>query len=249
MTKVTGHYNSPVADSNFSYRALLRDSVRLYGVAGTVRRLARGFSEFLRDLLPSRRRLRYGDLDFDFDEKMDTTWSNVSLRTRFREIFSERGYQATDPVIFAEMMGQVDADLSSFVFVDLGCGKGRALLLAHKFGFRRFVGVELLPELLESARRNIAKLPAEERAAFELLATDARRYEFPAEPIFLYLFDPFPPAVLAEVLAHLIDSVNEHPRRVLIGYQNPVSDSVFAATPGIRKVAATQQWALYRLTY
>ncbi|MGH9522458.1 MAG: hypothetical protein ACRD3E_07995, partial [Terriglobales bacterium] len=100
-----------MAESTFSYRALVRDSLRLYGVAGTARRLARGFGEFLRDLLPSRRRLRYGDLDFDFDQKMDTTWSNVSVRTRFREIFSGRGYQATDPGIFAEMMGHVDADL------------------------------------------------------------------------------------------------------------------------------------------
>ena len=80
----------------FRYRTLVRDSIRLHGLRGTVAGLARGFGEFLRDFLPSRRRLRFGDLDFDFEERVDTTWSNISVRTRFREIFAGRGYQPTD---------------------------------------------------------------------------------------------------------------------------------------------------------
>ena len=236
-----------MAEPDFPYRSMLRDSVRLYGVAGTAWRLTRGFGEFLRDFLPSRRRLRYGDLEFDFDQRMDTTWSNVGARTRFREIFSGRGYQATDPIIFAEMMEEVDAELERFVFLDLGCGKGRALLLARKLGFQRIIGVELLPELLEAARKNVARLPAEEQEKFELVAMDARRYVFPREPVFLYLFDPFPPAVLREVLDGLMRSVQEHPRPVLIGYQNPVSEFVVAATAGCNRLGGTQQWALYRV--
>lgn len=41
-------------------------------------------------------------------------------------------------------------------FVDIGCGKGRVLLLAAEFGFRRVTGVEFAKELCEIARDNIA---------------------------------------------------------------------------------------------
>lgn len=232
-------------DQGFSYRALLRDSVRLYGTWGTVRRLAGGFRDFLRDFLPSRRRLRFGDLDFDFERQADTTWSNVPARTRFREIFSGRGYQATDPAIFAEMMASVPGELGGYTFIDLGCGKGRALLLARDYPFRRIVGVELLPELLQAARQNVAHLPGEERSRFELISGDARSFAFPPEPIFLYLFDPFPAPVLSEVVSNLEQSMREQPRAVLIGYQNPVSEHVLASSATFHRIGGTQQWALY----
>lgn len=233
-------------DERFSYSALLRDSVRLYGSWGTVRRLTGGFWEFLRDSLPARRRLRFGDLDFDFERHTDTTWSNVPTRTRFREIFAGRGYQPTDPVIFCEMMEHVSGDLSSFNFIDLGCGKGRALLLARDYLFRRIVGVELLPELLASARRNVERLPAEEQPRFQFHCADARSYKFPPEPTFLYLFDPFPALVLREVLTNLARSIHNIPRPVWVGYQNPVSEHVLESSLVFKKVGGTKQWALYR---
>jgi len=41
-------------------------------------------------------------------------------------------------------------------FVDLGCGLGRACILAAEYGFERVTGVELAPELCATARENIA---------------------------------------------------------------------------------------------
>ncbi len=42
------------------------------------------------------------------------------------------------------------------VLVDLGCGKGRVLLLASHWGFREVRGVEFAQELCEIAKKNIA---------------------------------------------------------------------------------------------
>jgi len=55
------------------------------GVLGAIRFYGSGFIELLRDLTPIRRKSRYGDIDFDFDYGVDTTWATVSLRTRARE--------------------------------------------------------------------------------------------------------------------------------------------------------------------
>lgn len=236
-----------MASPKFSYSAWWRDSLRTYGVLGALSGLARGTFDLLRDSLPSRKRQRFGDLDYDWEQRVDTTWSNVSFATRVREVFSGRGYQPTDPQIFREMMEHVSADLSQYTFIDLGSGKGRALLLAREYPFVRFVGMELLPELHAVAQQNVQRLPAEEQGRFELLCGDARAFAFPAGPIFLYLFDPFPAPILVVVIANLERSVQESPRPVLIGYQNPVSERVIAASPRFRKLGGTMQWALYEV--
>jgi SAM-dependent methyltransferase len=44
--------------------------------------------------------------------------------------------------------------LDTYTFIDLGCGKGRALLVASEFPFRAIIGVELSSRLAEIARRN-----------------------------------------------------------------------------------------------
>ena len=49
-------------------------------------------------------------------------------------------------------------DASRFTFVDLGCGKGKPLMVAASYGFRRLVGVDISAECIAIARRNIAGL-------------------------------------------------------------------------------------------
>ena len=230
----------------FSYSALLRESLRVFGVLGTFTHMAKGAFEVVRDSLPARKRLRYGDIDFDFDTRMDTTWSNIGFITRVREVFAGRGYQPTDPQIFREMMEQVSEDMSRFAFIDVGSGKGRALLLAREYPFAKIIGVELLPELHHVARQNVARLTADEQSRFELICSDARDFPFPLEPTFLYLFDPLPAEILAEVVARLEQSIREVPREVIIGYQNPVSERVLANSKMFEKCGGTMQWALYR---
>lgn len=55
---------------------------------------------------------------------------------------------------FAKAIGKLPTDRSRYTFVDYGCGKGQALLLAAEHGFRKIVGVEFSPELCDAARQN-----------------------------------------------------------------------------------------------
>ncbi len=52
------------------------------------------------------------------------------------------------------------AEIDRYTFVDIGAGKGRALLVAAESPFREVVGVELNPELAAVAERNIARVRA-----------------------------------------------------------------------------------------
>jgi hypothetical protein len=228
-------------------RQWLANCVAERGVLGAARYAVGRTFELLRDYSPARRRLRYGDLEYDWEHGVDTTWANIPLRTRLREIFTEGQYQPVDTAPFHESIGRLPIDFGEFVFVDLGSGKGRALLLASDYPFRRIVGVEIIPELHAVAGQNIAKYasPSQQCRNICLLRADAREFVFPEEPTVLYLFNPFPRRVLQEVLERFRESLTEHPRRAVIVYHNPVLQDVFDSKPWLKKMCGTQQYAVY----
>jgi predicted RNA methylase len=228
------------------FRRGLRDDARERGWLRAVARLLLRLGGVLRDSLPDRRRMRYGDIQFDFDHNVNTTWANVSWRTRLREALIASDYQTTDPLVFAEAMEMVrkHADLSQLTFVDIGCGKGRVLLMAAQHPFRRIVGVELLPELDEIARHNIARVRAGD-ARFQFVCGDARAYVFPNEPLLVFLFNPFPGYVFREVLRRLMDAPRTTRRPVFIVFHNLLYETEFARFAELKRVAATKQFSVY----
>src|ERR1039458_2883444 len=54
--------------------------------------------------------------------------------------------------------------ISSYTFIDVGAGKGRGLLVASEFRFRKVVGIELNPSLATIARQNVAHWTASHAA-------------------------------------------------------------------------------------
>jgi SAM-dependent methyltransferase len=227
-----------------------RDSFRARGLLGSFRYLAGQLVECLKDSLPERRRSRFGDIDYDCDHAVDTTWARLPLSVRLREVFSERLYQPTVEEEFAAIMQHFAAiDLRTYTFLDLGSGKGRALLLAAMYPFSRIVGVEVQPDLDAIARLNIERFSADGQLCrcIESLCADAREYGLPPTNLVLYLFNPFPDYVLREVLANLVDSARRAPRSIFVLYNAPFEQQEFARVPELQRYYESPQYHLYRL--
>ncbi len=220
----------------------------MHGWLGALRYYATEAIELLRDLTPARRRSRYGDIDYDFDHGVDTTWATVPLRTRFRELLSGGRYQPSEPSLFHQILRALPVATEGFTFIDLGSGKGRTLLMASDYPFRRIIGVEFLTELDSIARENIARYHSDRQKCFALEshADDARDFVFRQEPTVLYLFNPFPEYVLRTVLANLHCSLTEFRRPVFVIYHNLVHESVFSACAWLQPVYRAPQFAIYR---
>jgi hypothetical protein len=227
--------------------AWARESIRARGWLGAMRYYATEGVEMLRDLTPARRRSRYGDIDYDFDHGVDTTWGTVTLRTRVRELLSGGRYQPSEPELFHQIVHSLPVALDGFTFIDLGSGKGRTLLMASNYPFRRIIGVEFLAELDTIACQNIARYHDEQQKCFALEshAGDARDFAFPEEPTVLYLFNPFPEHILLAVLANLGNSWSNSPRPIYVAYHNLVHERVFAAQDWLQPVYRTPQYAIY----
>jgi SAM-dependent methyltransferase len=212
-------------------------------------RLLKLLWEFSYDSLPSRRQQRYGDVDFDWDHRVDTTSATVGWRDRLLGLLNSP-YQPTDPALFQEMLGNLAIDFSEFTFIDIGSGKGRVLLMAADYPFRRVIGVELLPELHRVAQDNVAKYQSDCQRCFavESICGDASDLVFPNEPLVLYLFNPLPESRLTELLVNLGRSSREHPRQVFLIYHNPLLEHVLTRCDWLRKVGGTHQYAVFVAT-
>lgn len=203
--------------------------------------------EFLRDSRPSQHRQRYGDVDFDWDHRVDTTGATVGWRDRLLGLLHSP-YQPTEPGLFHEMLASLNIDFRQFVFVDIGSGKGRVLLMAAGYPFRRIIGVELLPALHRAAKENIRKYKDISQQCFviETVCQDARDFEFPLEPLLVYLFNPLPEAGLAQLLNHLERSLQEKSHPVYLLYHNPLLENILLRCSWLSKIGGTHQYSVFR---
>jgi SAM-dependent methyltransferase len=118
------------------------------------------------------------------------------------------------------MFDRVGIDFRDYSFVDLGCGKGRVLLIAAQRPFRNIVGVEISTDLAAIARRNIDRFkPASEQVrAITIENADVRQYTMPPGNLLIHMYHPFDPAISAAVFTRLAAIRDMPPRRVVVAY-------------------------------
>jgi SAM-dependent methyltransferase len=248
------HSNKPSASPRTSLsRSAWRwwnDIARREGRVAATRQLLAALWEFVRDSTPERRRQRYGDAEYDWEHRVNTTSAAVGWRDRLLGVFHSP-YQPTEAALFHEMLDALrrhsHSDFHDFVFIDLGSGKGRTLLMASDYPFRRIVGVELLPALQQAAQENLSKYRSESQKCFALesICADATDFPFPLEPTVLYLFNPFPESGLRRMIANLEESLRGHPRAVYVLYHNPLLEHVVSESAVLGKIGGTHQYSIY----
>jgi SAM-dependent methyltransferase len=232
------------------------DAASYEGYYRAMRRLLGVLWEFARDSTPERLRQRYGDADYDWDYRVNTTSGAVGWRDRLLGQFHS-SYQPTEPAAFHEMLNalqqspnsdQTTINLRDFTFIDLGSGKGRTLLMASDYPFRRIIGVELLPSLHQIAQQNLGQYKSESQKCFgfEAICADAAAFPFPDDPLVIYLFNPFPESGMRQVFANLDQSLRLHPRPIYLLYHNPLLEHVLSESAQLRKISGSHQYSIFR---
>ncbi|MBV8117272.1 MAG: class I SAM-dependent methyltransferase, partial [Candidatus Eremiobacteraeota bacterium] len=115
-------------------------------------------------------------------------------------------YEPVPIATFRRLVAQLPAAvIRTSVFVDVGAGMGRAILLASEYAFKQVVGIEISPALLQTARDNLAR--AHDLATccrdVRLVRGDARRHRFSAGDLVVFLYNPFDGEALDDVLDRL----------------------------------------------
>jgi SAM-dependent methyltransferase len=227
-------------------RAWWREHRPRAGFVATSRTLLAIGWEFVRDSMPDRARQRYGDVDYDWEHRVDTTSANVSWRARMIGLFNS-SYQPIESPLFHEMLNSLGVEYNQFTFIDIGSGKGRPLLMASEYPFRRVIGVEILPELNAIAQENIRKFPDERKKCKQIEAQldDATEFVFPLEPLVVFMFHPLPESGFTKVIANLSESVRVHPRPVWLIYANPLFENIVLRSDAFKKKTSTGQYSIF----
>jgi len=177
-----------------------------------------------------------------FDEEHGTDTSGLiwgeAMSSGHRNDLWSTAYYGISPSLLTDVIATLQLDWGRFTFIDLGSGKGRALLVASRFPFKRIIGVEFIPQLHEAAVANIAKFSAPWRSCsnIESIHSDATEFAYPSGPLVLYLYNPFLAPVLKKCLKHLARLLGEEPREAYLIYANPSFERLVEKyLPGMRR--------------
>jgi SAM-dependent methyltransferase len=142
------------------------------------------------------------------------------------------GYFGVAPSVLRQILDRLPLDFEEHTFIDLGSGKGRALLIASEYPFGAIVGVELSPKLHAIAVDNLARCRglAQRCRNVRSIEGDATEFIFPSGPLVIYLWNPFEGPVFASVLANLEAALRREPRPVFVVYIQPDLESMLESS-------------------
>jgi SAM-dependent methyltransferase len=123
--------------------------------------------------------------------------------------------------------------MTNATFLDVGCGKGRPLLVATEFPFRTVIGVELSPGLGAIARANAAIVAARHpaRAPVRIEIGDATEYPLPPGDLVVFFYNSFGAPLVAKLVSAVERAIAAANRQVYFVYYNPVHGNLFDASP------------------
>lgn len=166
-------------------------------------------------LLDKKTNLGYLDLASDdletYVKNSGTGLADLSLSSKTVKPRQTSGFELESAV---ETLGITGSDS----IIDLGCGKGAAIIRLSKFPFARIDGLEHSEDWVRIARKNLSRLGLSRRS--DIYCADAAKFCDLDGYSHVYLFNPFPLPVLRSVLENLRSSLINRPRTLTIIYNN-----------------------------
>lgn len=183
---------------------------------------------FICKYFPYHVKMRMMEIREGFDKKFGTETSNTCLVKDSEPLSSHvedaSVYAPTIGSVFKMIMNNLDIQHSEYSFIDLGSGKGRALLLASNYPFKKIIGVEFCKKLHKTCIKNIDIYKSKTKVLndFELHLEDASAYKFPTGNIVIYLFNPFDEKIFLAIIDNIKNSELEAKRKIIVIYWHPL---------------------------
>lgn len=124
------------------------------------------------------------------------------------------------------------------VFVDLGCGLGRAVFAASWLGAKRSVGVEIDKNLFAKCNENATR-GRHADGKVDFACVPAETY-LQSDTTIVFMFHPFGAGTMGSVVELLDSELDQRRRSLKLIYMNPVFDHVLQASRHLKRV---EQWS------
>jgi len=159
------------------------------------------------------------------------------------------GYGPINQDFFREIMRSVPVDLSSYSFIDVGAGKGAALMLASEFSFHHIIGVELSGELIDIGKRNVECYHRSTRRIIdpEWVRADFLRWKIPEEDALFFFNNPLPKDIALQAVQKIVEESFKTSTRSIIVYRRPPGEvpRYLAMNPSCCPLRLSPYWEIY----
>jgi SAM-dependent methyltransferase len=133
-------------------------------------------------------------------------------------------------------------EVREYDFLDLGCGKGRPLIVASELPFKKITGVEIAHKLVQVARKNAAIIRKNfpQRTPIEIQEGNAVAFPLEGRRLVLLFYNPFNAELMTHVLRNIEKALAGATEHVFIVYHNSVWAHLFDASPHLKRWYADQ---------
>ena len=192
--------------SQFELWRLCRASLTRYGVMNSCRLL---IDDYLFDL-------KHGTRTAGTYSKSGIEKSNPNLKGTVVQ------YQGTPSRLFQCAMKDLDSSVLKGDFIDFGCGRGKVLLMAFDYSFKKLYGVELSEKLAKQTEQNLENYGAKKKkkASANICLGDARFFLIPPTASVFFFYNPFTWSIFEQVVENILESLRRHPREARLIYIN-----------------------------
>lgn len=161
-----------------------------------------------------------GEKKYGIDTASPVELSKLTIRNG--NISHSSRYEAVNYFILESLLSKLRSISGEASFTDLGCGKGRAMVVAAHYGFTKIRGVDFAEEVCSIAERHMQKartwFPQME---YEVYCQNVLDYVIqPHESVF-FLFNPFSNEIISAFLEKVNRSTEQFPRTVYFLYASP----------------------------
>ncbi len=126
-------------------------------------------------------------------------------------------------------------------FLDIGCGKGRALCVSAYYRFKKITGIDFSKELCTEAEKNLAITKNKvSDIEYKVIHNDAFYFEIPNTVDCIFMFNPFDEVILQGVAENILTSFEAAPRKITLTYINPMHKEVLTAV-GFKEIYHTKK--------
>jgi hypothetical protein len=169
----------------------------------------------------------YAEITLDGNIKKHTSGikSLHDLTINRNDINDCREYAPSNPYFLDDIFEFISKNYNpgKMGFLDYGSGMGRVLYFAHKYNFKKYIGIEFAEEL---CNKSIHFFKTQEIRDINIINIDASKYHIDDDINIFYLFNSFVGDVLNKVLDNIDLSFSRSNRTILLVYLNPTCKNI-----------------------
>ena len=131
-----------------------------------------------------------------------TSYSNLSrYKITGNQLAHATEYMPVNYFTLEQLLSHLPDNATKGVFLDIGCGKGRAMCVAASYGFKKVTGIDFAKQLIDAAEKNLAQIKNQHPDLdYTLHWKDVVSFDIEQDVSTVFMFNPFDEILMRSVI-------------------------------------------------